>query len=224
MDLVANSISDLKDFEKNTSKAYFGAVGFVVVLYVLIAIVTVGSLPFNQIASAKDYVLAKAAEPMLGQLGFTIIAITAMISTFSAINATVLGSSRVNCEISKDKELPEFFSRELWGKPIGLIITALLSVALVNLFNLESISTAGSAGFLFIFAVANFIGFKKYKELQSKKWLHLVGCIVCSIAYLTLIVQQFEHNKTGVFITLGIFAFCFIMEYFYKLFSTDLQN
>lgn len=46
VELIANSIADLKDKEKNTEKAYFGAVGFVVVLYVLIAIVTVGALPF----------------------------------------------------------------------------------------------------------------------------------------------------------------------------------
>ena len=222
-ELIANSISDLKDKEKNTEKAYFGAVGFVVILYVLIAIVTVGSLPFEAIATAKDYVLAKAAEPMLGQVGFTIIAVTAMISTFSAINATVLGSSRVNFDIAKDNELPHYFCRQLWGKPIGLLLTALLSLVLVNLFNLESISTAGSAGFLFIFGVVNYVGYKKSKALKSLKYLHLSGCIVCGIAYVTLIVQQFSGNMIGVFITLGIAAFCFLMEYIFKHYS-NLQE
>ena len=99
-ELIANSISDLKDKEKNTEKAYYGAVGFVILLYILIAIVTVGALPFQKIASAQDYVLAKAAEPTLGQIGFTVITITALISTFSAINATVMGSGRVNYDIA----------------------------------------------------------------------------------------------------------------------------
>lgn len=215
-ELIANSIADLENNEKNTEKAYFGAVGFVVVLYFLIAIVTVGSLPFKEIASAKDYVLAKAAEPTLGQIGFTIIAITAMISTFSAINATVLGSSRVNYDIAKNDELPHYFYRQLWGKPIGLLITALLSIALVNSFNLESISTAGSAGFLLIFAVVNFIGLKQHKALKSKKWLHLIGFISCSLAYIALVVQQFQHNITGVTITLGITLCCFVLEYIFK--------
>lgn len=215
-ELIANSISDLKNREQNTEKAYFGAVGFVVLLYILIAIVTIGSLPFNQIATAKDYVLAKTAEPLLGNIGFTMMAITAMISTFSAINATVLGSSRVNYNIAKDNELPHYFCHQFWGKPVGLIITAILSLILVNTFNLESISTAGSAGFLFIFAIVNYIGTKKHNLLHSKKWIHTTGFLLCSLAFLALITQQFSQNKTGVIISLSIILGCFILEFLYK--------
>ena len=215
-ELIANSISDLKNREQNTEKAYFGAVGFVVLLYILIAIVTIGSLPFNQIATAKDYVLAKTAEPLLGNIGFTMMAITAMISTFSAINATVLGSSRVNYNIAKNNELPHYFCHQFWGKPVGLIITAILSLILVNTFNLESISTAGSAGFLFIFAIIKYIGTKKNNLLHYRKWIHTTGFLLCSLAFLALITQQFSQNKTGVIISLSIILGCFIMEFLYK--------
>ncbi|WP_111309170.1 APC family permease [Confluentibacter sediminis] len=215
-ELIANSISDLKDKEKNTEKAYFGAVGFVIILYILIAIVTVGALPFKQIANAQDYVLAKAAEPTLGQIGFTIITITALISTFSAINATVLGSGRVNYDIAEDKELPKYFCHKFWGKPIGFLVTAILSVALVNFFNLQSISTAGSAGFLLIFAIVNYIGYKKHQALNSKKWIHLLAGVLCILAFVTLLIQQFGSNRIGVLISIGIIVFCFILEFIYK--------
>ncbi|MDF4202239.1 APC family permease [Maribacter sp. SA7] len=215
-ELIANSISDLRDKEKNTEKAYFGAVGFVIVLYILIAIVTVGALPFDQIANAQDYVLAKAAEPTLGQIGFTIITITALISTFSAINATVLGSGRVNYDIAEDDELPKYFCHMFWGKPVGFLVTAILSIALVNSFNLQSISTAGSAGFLLIFCIVNYIGFKKHKELESRSYVHLFACILCFLAFITLIVQQFSDNRVGVITALGIIVFCFILEFVYK--------
>ncbi|GAA5042772.1 amino acid transporter [Marivirga lumbricoides] len=215
-ELIANSISDLKDKEKNTEKAYFGAVGFVIVLYILIAIVTVGALPFKQIANAQDYVLAKAAEPTLGQIGFTIITITALISTFSAINATVLGSGRVNYDIAEDNELPKYFCLIFWGKPIGFLVTAILSIALVNFFNLQSISTAGSAGFLLIFAIVNYIGYKKYKELNSKKWAHILAAVLCLLAFITLLIQQFGNNPVGVLISIGIILLCFLLEFVYK--------
>ncbi|CAH8288419.1 amino acid transporter [Mariniflexile fucanivorans] len=220
-ELIANSISDLKDKEKNTEKAYFGAVGFVIVLYILIAIVTVGSLAFKEIANAQDYVLAKAAEPTLGKIGFTIITITALISTFSAINATVLGSGRVNYDIAEDQELPRYFCHKFWGKPIGFLITAILSIILVNLFNLESISTAGSAGFLLIFAIVNYIAFKKHNELKSKKSISLIASVLCLLAFFTLLIQQFHKNKTGVIVAVGIILFCFIMEYIYKKNATN---
>jgi amino acid transporter len=215
-ELIANSVSDLKDREKNTAKAYFGAVGFVIILYILIAIVTVGALPFNQIADAQDYVLAKAAEPTLGQIGFTVMTVTALISTFSAINATVLGSGRVNYDIAEDDELPKYFCHMFWGKPVGFLITALLSIALVNLFNLKSISTAGSAGFLLIFCIVNYIGYKKHKELESRSYIHLLASILCLLAFWTLIIQQFSENRVGVLTALGIIVFCFILETVYK--------
>lgn len=215
-ELIANSVADLKDREKNTAKAYFGAVGFVIILYILIAIVTVGALPFNQIADAQDYVLAKAAEPTLGQIGFTVMTVTALISTFSAINATVLGSGRVNYDIAEDDELPKYFCHMFWGKPIGFLITALLSIALVNLFNLKSISTAGSAGFLLIFCIVNYIGYKRHKELESRSYVHLLASVLCLLAFSTLIIQQFSENKVGVLTALGIIVFCFILETVYK--------
>lgn len=215
-ELIANSIGDLENKEEHTEKAYFGAVGFVVILYILIAVVTVGALPFDAIASAEEYVLAKAAEPTLGQIGFTIITITAMISTFSAINATVLGSGRVNQDIAKDGELPEYFCHEFWGKPIGFLITSLLSVVLVNSIDLQSISTAGSAGFLLIFSVVNYIGFKKYEVLESSKWIHLSAAGLCALAFVTLVGQQYGENKTGVFSALGIIAFCFLFEWIFQ--------
>ncbi|UKM66416.1 APC family permease [Flavobacteriaceae bacterium GSB9] len=224
-ELIANSISDLRNKEKNTEKAYFGAVGFVVVLYILIAIVTVGSLPFSEIANAQDYVLAKASEPILGHIGFTIITVTALISTFSAINATVLGSSRVNYDIAQDQELPEYFCHKFWGKPVGMVITAILSAALVNLFNLQSISTAGSAGFLLIFCIVNFIGYKKFKVLHSNKWIHITASFLCFAAFITLIVQQYQDNKTGVLVAIGIIVFAFILEATYKKWpSTKTSN
>lgn len=215
-ELIANSIYDLKNREKNTEAAYFGAVGFVVILYVLIAIVTVGALPFDEIANAKDYVLAKAAEPTLGQSGFVIITVTALISTFSAINATVLGSGRVNYEIAEEKELPKYFCHIFWGKPLGLLITAILSLILVNVINLQSISIAGSAGFLLVFGIVNLIGYFKHRELRSNKWVHLMGFSLCCVAFGTLILQQYSENIVGVSVALGLILSSFLLEGVYK--------
>ena len=115
----------------------------------------------------------------MGHVGFSIITITALISTFSAINATILGSGRVSFNIAEDQELPKYFCHKFWGKPIGFLVTALLSILLVNTFDLQSISTAGSSGFLLIFGIVNYIGFKKHKELGAKNWIHLIAATLC---------------------------------------------
>ncbi|CAM1366561.1 Cationic amino acid transporter (Cat-2) [Tenacibaculum litoreum] len=215
-ELIANAAPDILNPEKNISKAYYYSVVFVIVLYIIIALVTVGSLPFNQIAKAQDYVLAEAAKPMLGQVGFTIITIAALISTFSAINASLYGGSKVNYEIAEDDELPHHFLAKFWNQPIGLLITAIATLVLVNTLNLESISTAGSVGFILIFGIVNYVGFKLSKETNSNKTIPLLGCILCAIALVILIKQQIESNLIGVFVSLGIITLCFIIEWSYK--------
>ena len=215
-ELIANSAPEITNPKKNISRAYYFSVGFVILLYLAIALVTVGSLDFAAIATAQDYALAEAAKPKFGQAGFTIIAIAAIISTFSAINATLLGGSRVNYEVAEDKELPSEFTRTLWGKPIGLAIISATSVLLAVSVDLESISTSGSVGFLLIFAMVNLVGYKKAKEINGKKIISLFAAILCFAAFVILLIQQLETSPVGIYIAIGVFTSCFIAEYIFK--------
>ena len=129
-ELIANAAPDIESPDRNIPRAYYFSVAFVMLLYIVIAAVTVGSLPFGEIAKAQDYVLAEAASPLLGKTGFTIITIAALISTFSAINASLYGGSRVSYEIAEDDELPHELTSLLWNHPVGLIITAALTLFL----------------------------------------------------------------------------------------------
>ncbi len=223
-ELIANAAPDVENPKVNIPKAYYYSVIFVIILYVIIAIITVGSLPFSQIATAQDYVLAEAAKPMLGKTGFTIITIAALISTFSAINASLYGGSRVSYEIAEDDELPHELTSQLWNQPIGLFITAIMTFIIANTLNLESISTAGSVGFLLIFAMVNYVGFKLSKEIKGKMIISLIGFLLCLIATVVLVIQQYSSNKTGVLIAVGIIIFCFIIEYIYKEIEKKNKN
>lgn len=216
-ELIANAAPDIENAEKNIPKAFYYSVLFVIILYIIIALVTVGSLNFSEIATAQDYVLAEAAKPMLGKTGFTIITIAALISTFSAINASIYGGSKVNYEIAEDDELPHHFLAKFWGQPVGLLITTITTLILVNTLQLESISTAGSIGFLIIFSIVNFVGYKLAKETGSIRIIPLSGFLLCIIALGILINQQFESNDSaGVYVSLGIVLLCFFLEWFYK--------
>ena len=221
-ELIANAAPDIENPKFNIPKAFYYSVIFVIILYVIIAIITVGSLPFSKIATAQDYVLAEAAKPMLGKIGFTIITIAALISTFSAINASLYGGSRVSYEIAEDDESPHELTSKLWNQPIGLFITAVMTLVIANTLNLESISTAGSVGFLLIFAMVNYVGFKLSKEVKGKKSIPLIGFLLCLTATGVLIIQQYSSNKTGVLIAIGIITFCFVIEYIYK--KTEKKN
>ena len=157
-----------------------------------------------------------AAKPMLGQVGFTVMTIAALISTFSAINASLYGGSRVSNEIAEDDELPHALTSQLWNQPIGLIITEALTLVLVNTLDLESISTSGSVGFLLIFALVNYSAYKLSNKVNAKKSITFAGFLLCLVASIVLVIQQFSANETGVIVSLSIILACFLMEFIYK--------
>jgi hypothetical protein len=161
---------------------------FVIVLYVLVAMVTVGSLPISKIVAARDYALAAAARPTMGQMGFTMIAVAALLSTASAINATLYGAARLSFVIAKSGELPEILENKVWHKPLeGLLITSVATLVLANLFDLTSISLMGSAGFLLIFGAVNLANVRLSEKTKSRAWISWVGLVACLSALALLL-------------------------------------
>ena len=60
-ELIANASGDVEDVSI-IPKAFYLAVIIVIIIYVMIAVVTIGILPYSTIISARDYVLAIAAN------------------------------------------------------------------------------------------------------------------------------------------------------------------
>ena len=217
-ELIANTAQDVRDAQKILPRAYYSGVGFVIVLYVLVAVVTVGSLPFAKIIDAQDYALAEAARPSLGQTGFLLIAIAAMLSTASAINATVYGAARLSYVIAKDGELPSALERKVWGKPIeGLFITSGATLLIANLADLSSMSTMGSAGFLLIFAAVNGANVVLAKDTKSKRWLSLTGTGLCLGALACLIWQTAMNSPGQLWVLFVMAAASFFIEVIFRL-------
>jgi amino acid transporter len=217
-ELIANTAQDVRDAPRTLPRAFYSSVGFVIVLYVLVAVVTVGTLPIAKIVDAKDYALAEAARPSLGQTGFLLIAIAAMLSTASAINATVYGAARLSYVIAKDGELPNVLERKAWGKPIeGLLITSGVTLLIANLSDLSSMSTMGSAGFLLIFAGVNGANVVLADDTQSKSWLSLIGVGLCLGALGSLLWQTANSSPGQLWVLFIMIGAAFFIEITFRV-------
>jgi len=220
-ELIANSAQDVRTPAKTLPRAFYAAVGFVIVLYVLIAVVTVGTLPVAKIVDAKDYALAEAARPFLGQAGFLLIAVAAMLSTASAINATLYGTARLSYIIAKDGELPRELERKVWNEPIeGLLITAAATLFIANLVDLSNMSIMGSIGFLLIFAAVNAANVKLAAATGGKRWLSLLGVGLCLSALASLLWQSAERSPGQLWIPVAMIGAAFLIEAGFRL-ATD---
>jgi amino acid transporter len=217
-ELIANSSDDVRSPAKTLPRAFYTSVGFVIVLYILIAVVTVGTLPVDTIVGAKDYALAVAARPSLGETGFLLIAVAAMLSTASAINATLYGSARLSYVIAKDGELPSALEKQVWHEPIeGLLITSGMTLVIANGLDLSNLSTMGSAGFLLIFAAVNAANAKLARKTGSRRWLSLTGVLLCLAALVSLFWQTAIRSVEQLWIPLLMTGLAFLVEVAFRI-------
>lgn len=224
-ELIANSAQDVRTPEKTLPRAFYTAVGFVIILYVLISVVTVGSLPISRIVGSKDYALAEAARPFLGRTGFILIAVAALFSTASAINATLYGTARLSYIIAKDGELPAVLEKKIWNKPLeGLLITSGITLLMANVVDLANISTMGSVGFLLIFAAVNGANMKLAVETRSKRWLSLFGVCLCLGALASLLWQTAITSPRHLWIPFMMIAVAYFIEAAYRAATGRIIN
>ena len=216
-ELIANTAKDVKNPQRTLPKAYYSSVGFVIVLYVLVSMVTAGNLSISQIVAAKDYALAEAAKPFLGNTGYSLIAIAALLSTGSAINATLYGAARISYIIAKDGELPTVLEHKIWNRPVeGLLITSVLTLLASNFLDLSSISLMGSAGFLIIFAFVNAANMRLYHETNSQLWISAMGAIACMAAFCALIWRIYESTPSKLWLLGVMLTAAFSIEGIYR--------
>ncbi len=154
-ELIANAGDDIRNPKRNLPRALYIAVGSVIVVYFAVAVTTVGSIDVARIAETSDFALAAAARPSLGQFGFTLVAVSAVLATLSAINATLYGTARLSYSIALEGELPAAFERKVWSEPIGLLVTAGVALVLANSLDVTEIASIASAVFLIVFGVVN---------------------------------------------------------------------
>lgn len=216
-ELIANTAEDVANPLKTLPRAYYLSVLFVIALYVAVSIVAVGHLDLDQIVRAKDYALAEAARPLLGELGFSLIAVAALLSTGSAINATLYGAARISYIIARDGELPAFLERRVWQQPLeGLLITAGLALLVANAFDLSDISVMGSAGFLLIFAAVNLANVLLAERTGARVWVSAIGTAACLLALAALLWQRFRVAPATLAVPAAMLALAFIIELSYR--------
>jgi len=91
----------IKNPRETVRKAIYISIVGTTLLYVLVAIVTTNLVSLSTLRANPETALAIAAKPFFGQFGFTLIAVAAVISTGSALNATLFSASRLSAQISR---------------------------------------------------------------------------------------------------------------------------
>jgi amino acid transporter len=211
--LITNATEDVTEPKKMLPKAIYLSIIIVIAIYALIAFTVLGNLGVDKIIEAKDYALAAAAKPFLGNIGFGIMAVAALFSTASAINATLYGGANVSYVLAKNGQLPAQFNRRTWhGSTEGLFITAALVLIFANFFQLGGIAMLGSAAFLIIYGAVNVAHLKLRKETGGNKYIILVSTLLVLLTFILLVYYLSQHSMTTLITLIIVVCLCFLAE------------
>ncbi len=215
--LITNAAADMRDPRKMLPRALYTSVILVIVLYLAVSLTVTGNLSDYEIEQSKDYALAEAAKPFLGQFGFRLIAIAALFSTASAINATLFGSANVCYMIARDGELPAGLSRTEWKDATGgLLLTAALVVVVMLIFDLSGIAMMGSAAFLLIYAAVNAGHLKVLNQTGASAIVVWLSLLTCLAMFAILCVYTYQEQPRAIAALILIAAASFAAEWAYR--------
>ena len=215
--IITNASEDMEEPKRNVPRAIYLSLFLVMLIYIGVAVVAIGNLPLNELLKAKEYALAEAAKPFLGNLGFSLVAIGALISTASAINATLYGGANVAYVFAKKGELPEFFERKVWfSEPEGLYLTAILGLIFALFFNLEGVASLISFAFLVIYQFVLLAHYKLSPIVGGFRFVSVIGLVLITTVAVLLLIYQYRTNPQTFYTALVLIPLITLFEWGYK--------
>ena len=203
---------DLPDPARNLPRAMYIALGITIVLYVLISIGVFGTLTVEEVIANGDTALAQAAKPALGEAGFMMMAIAALLATSSSVNANIYAATGSTAKLAESEMFPPVFGQlARVGGTRGLVISVIVVLLLANFVDLTAI-VFGSAVALAIFLITSIAAYRLRAETGSRISLLLAGILLTIVVLLVFAVQTLLTEPLTFVAIIGILAFAIVLD------------
>jgi len=233
-EVISQCSEEVKNPKKNIPRAVFLSLLIVVPIYLLVAVTSLGSVrpeggmtPWDFLATQKETALVGVAQTFF-MGGGVLLLIGGIISTMSALNATVYSSSRVAFAMGRDRNFPTFFSKVHAKKftPHFAIFFSFVIVVLMCLsLQIEDVASAADIMFLLLFLQVNITLIRlrrKRPDLDRGFFTPLFPYLTIAgiLLLLFLAVYMFNYSPLGWFVTAGWIALGLII---YQLYASKRE-
>lgn len=224
--LVIHAYEEMDAPQRNIPRAIYIAIFAATTLYIVISIGALMAIPKEDIIKDKEFALASGSSVALGQMGYLIVILGALLATSSAISGTIFGASRLMAVIATDGYFPGRLAKRIKTHiPVYAILTmGILAYVLILSGGLQTILEFGSVTFIivsFLMAYANF----KIKDKTKTKGLYaitamlgLLGALVCIVYY------EFTTEPTKMAYIFGLYGILTLCAYLYAKFVKNKSN
>jgi amino acid transporter/nucleotide-binding universal stress UspA family protein len=162
-EVIAQCAEEVENPRKNIPRAVFFSLLIVVPIYLLVAIVSLGAVDpgdmtsWDYLASKKEIALVEVAKTFFTGGGIMLL-VGGLISTMSALNATIYSSSRVAYAMGKDRNFPSFFGKvhpRRFTPHVSIVFSLVIVVLIAVSLPIEDVAAAADIMFLLLFLQVN---------------------------------------------------------------------
>lgn len=227
-EVIAQCSEEVQNPKRNIPRAVFLSLAIVIPIYLLVAVTSLGTVQpvgmtaWDYLAQQKETALVGVAESFfLG--GGVMLLIGGLISTMSALNATVYSSSRVAFAMGRDRNFPGIFSTlhaKRFTPHVAIAASFLIVASIVLTLDVEDIASAADIMFLLLFLQVNItlIRLRRKRPDLDRGFLtpFFPFLTIASIgALLFLAVYMFNYSPLGWCVTAGWIGTGLIVYRFY---------
>jgi len=210
--IITNAAEDMPNPAHTLPRAIFTSILIVMVLYMTIAFAVFGNLTAQEVVKAQDYALAEAARSAFGSTGFVIMAIAALLSTSSAINASLYAVTNVTYRLARLGELPGIFGEPIIHSKEGLVISSAAILIMAIFFDFSSIAAIGAISTLFIHMVVHIGHLRLLDKTGAALWL-VVTAILANFSAILLSATYMSSKQPSILLWIvGFFSAAFLLE------------
>jgi amino acid transporter len=215
--VITFAVGDLSEPARELPQAMFLALGVTSVTYVLISLGVFGTLTVDEVAGYGETAIAEAARPALGEAGFVMIAVAALLATSSSVNATLYASGGLTTQLAALGQFPPIFgaSSQL-GSHAGLIITSAIVLVIANVVDLSAIASVGSACSLIIFLLVGVAGYRRRAETGARAPVVLAAIAVTAIVLAFFAVDTLRNAPETFVAIVAIALLSIVLDFFWR--------
>jgi amino acid transporter len=214
---ITNCGGEVSNPHKNVGRAIIISLGICLLVYMAVAFAVGSALDIEAIIAAKDFSLAEAARPALGDKGVLFTVVIAIIATASGLLASVFAVSRMLTMLTQMNLIPH----RHFGLPGDLqthllIYTVVMAGLLAAFFDLSRIASLGAIFYLLMDIVIHWGVFKHLRDDVGAKAPILLLAIAFDVVALTAFVSLKAMSDPFILViaAIGLVAI-YALEYFY---------
>jgi amino acid transporter len=205
--------ADLPNPARNLPRAMYLALGITTLLYILVSLGVFGTLTVQEVIDNGDTALAVAAQPALGEAGFAMMAVAALLATSSSVNANLYAAAGSTAKLAETGQFPPVFGqRARVGGTRGLVISVGLVLLLANLVDLTAIASLGSVVALGIFLVTSLAALRLRHETNSSPVVIGVGIAATTLVLVIFAIQTLRDSPETFAAMIAIMALAIALD------------